>query len=202
MSGTAQQDDIRLDCTPGKEGERLTFDYVVTNHGKVPAYVMDALAGTDPGTGTPTLEPNSVSVWLEPDGLVHILKGVPAMPQGQDPLRRIVPLAVQVAPGKRLMRRLTQPALLAEHSPYVPPGHLRDYRLCPILGIALAVDVIAADATGFIAVKAAGQASGYFRLVPDDDFLKLRRLACAFRTRGLHVLAHRGEYPRPPPSPG
>jgi hypothetical protein len=200
MSATAAaRDDILLTCTPGKDGDHLIFDYAVANQGGVPAYVMDVLPGIHPRTGAPTIDADAVSVWLEPDGIVQILKGVPEMPEGQDPQHRIVPLAVQLAPGERITRHLSQPSLLAEHSPYVPLGHLGDYRLRPIQGIALAVDVIPASAPGFIAVKAAGYPPGLFRLIAQDDVLLLRRLACAFQTRGLHVLAHAGDYPRPTP---
>jgi hypothetical protein len=119
------------------------------------------------------------------------------MPDAHDPQARIVPLAVRLEPGQRLSRRIVQSYPLVEHSAYFPRGPLRDYRLMPIQGAALCVDVIAADRPGFIPVKAAGFPKGYFRLVPEDDVLNLRRLSCSFLSRGLHILLHKGDYPRP-----
>lgn len=190
-------DELVFECRPAKDGEVLVFDCSIANHAGVPLYVMDALPMADPVSGRPLLDPDAVSLWLDEEGTMRILRGVPAMPEGQDPLERIVPLAVRLAPGETLERRITQPLPLAEHSPYVPAGHLRDYRLVPISGVAVAVDVIAADAPGFVATKAAGYPPGYFRLVPEDDVLLLRRLVRGFRTKGLHALMHRGDYPRP-----
>lgn len=201
MSGSsataAEADDLPFDCRPAKEGDTLVFDYSITNTAPIPLYVMDAVPLADPVSGRPRVDPDSVSLWLDEEGTMRILRGVPPLPEGQDPLERIVPLAVRLAPGEKLERRIAQRLPLAEHSPYMPEGHLRDYRLVPILGVAVAVDVITADAPGFVAAKAAGYPPGYFRLVPDEDVLLLRRLVRAFRTKGLHALIHRGDYPRP-----
>jgi hypothetical protein len=119
------------------------------------------------------------------------------MPEGTEPQARIMPLAVKLGPGERLTRRLLHPIPLAEHSPAIPCGNLREYLLKPIVGVALMVDVIRADAPGFIAARAAGFPKAYFRLSPIEDDLVMHHLVCSFRSRGLHALVRIGDYPRP-----
>ncbi len=194
----APDEDIVLDCTPGREGGKLTFAYKVTNRCKVAVYVMDALAGTNPTTGRVTLDPDFVSVWLGTDGVLRLSKGMPPMPEGTAPEARIVPLAVRLQPGEQLTRHLAEPLPLAEHSPVTPCGNLRHYRLQPILGMALVVEIIREDEPTLIATRAVGFPKIYFRLNPaEEEPLETYTLTSSFRTRALQALVRNDDYIRP-----
>jgi hypothetical protein len=191
------ENDVVLRCTPGREGDHLTFDYSVTNEGAVATYVMDALPSVDKMTGRLSLEPDAVSVWLGLDGMLRISKGMPPMPDDTKAEDRIVPLALKLDPGESIKRRLLEPMPLAEHSPIAPYGNLREYRPKPILGVTLLIEHIRADMAGFIAVQAAGYPKPFMRLVPTGDALPMHRLACPLRTRNLQVFTRIDAYPRP-----
>jgi Ca2+/Na+ antiporter len=85
---------------------------------------------------------------------------------------------------------------LAEHSAYVPTANLREYRMAPIQGVALTVEVLPA-LPGLVA-EARDIARGWWRVAdPEAAAGLVQRLTCTFRARGLFMLARKDDYPRP-----
>ncbi len=77
---------------------------------------------------------------------------------------------------------------------------LSEYRLAPIQGVALTVEILPA-LPGLIA-EARDIARGWWRVSDPEAAAGLaQRLTCAFRARGLFMLARLDAYPRPEPPP-
>lgn len=195
-TATATRDHVTLTCDIAREGDAIVFAYCLDNAGGDDVLVMDADLAIDPATQRRRADGSACTVWLGADGYAQVLKGVAALPAGVDPETRTMPLAVRLEPGKRLERRITQPMPLAEHSPYAPLANLRDYRLAPIQGVALSVDVLPIGAPG-LAVDARDVGRPWLRVVAHESVMLFHRLACGFRARGLHMMVRKDDYPRP-----
>jgi hypothetical protein len=187
---------VVLTCDIARVDDSIVFTYALTNHSGSAVFVMDADIAIDPATQRRSANPAGATAWLGADGYAQVLKGVPAMPSGVEAEDRIMPLALRLDPGKRLERRLAQPMPLVEYSPYSPIGLLREYRLAPIQGVALNVDVLPASAPGLV-VDARDIGRPWLRVIAQESVVLFRRLTCGFRARGLHMLARLDEYPRP-----
>ena len=197
---TATIGDITLTCDIAREGDTIVFTYSLANQGRAPMLVLDASPVANPTTGRQTADTNAVTTWLGADHHAHVLKGTTPLPEGADPEAPILPLGTRLEPGKRLDRRHTERLPLAEHSPYIPPGLLSEYRLAPIQGVALTVEILPA-LPGLIA-EARDIARGWWRISdPEAAAALTQRLTCAFRARGLFMLARLDAYPRPEPTP-
>jgi hypothetical protein len=196
VTATASAHDMLLTCDIARVQDSIVFSYGLTNQGGAVVFVMDADIAVDPGTQRRSADGAGATIWLAADGYAQVLKGVPALPEGVDPAERIMPVAVRLEPGKRLERRLVQPMPLVECSPYTPVGMLREYRLAPIRGVALNVDVLPANAAG-LAVEARDIGRGWWRVAAEESVLLFARLACGFRANGLHMMVRTDDYPRP-----
>lgn len=197
---TATIGDITLTCDIAREGDTIVFTYSLANQGRAPMLVIDASPVADLATGRHTADPTSATTWLGADNQAHVLKGTAPLPATADPEAPILPLGVRLEPGKRLDRRHTERLPLAEHSPYIPTGLLSEYRLAAIQGVALTVEILPA-LPGLIA-EARDIARGWWRVSDPEVAASLaQRLTCAFRARGLFMLARRDAYPRPAPPP-
>lgn len=195
-SATTTRDDITLTCDIARVEDSIVFTYSVANGGGADICVMDAEPTVDPLTQRPGADPAAATLWRGADGYAQVLKGVASLPPGVEPETRIMPYGVLVPPGESVSRRLAERMPLAEHSPYAPVGHLREYRLMPIEGVALAVDVLPLGGPA-VAVPAREIGGGYRRVVADESVVLFRRLACGFRARGLFMLVRTDAYPRP-----
>jgi hypothetical protein len=194
-STSATAGDVTLTCDIARVEDSIVFSYSLANQGRAAVLVMDAFPVRDPGTGRLRAEPGATT-WLGADQQAHVLKGTAPLPATADPEAPITALGVRLEPGKRLERRHAERLPLAEHSPYAPPGHLREYRMVPIQGMALTVEVLPALA-GLVA-EARDVARGWWRVAdPEAAAGLVQRLTCAFRARGLFILARRDDYPRP-----
>lgn len=196
MTAQASTGDIQLTCTPEKAGDRIILAYAVANRGAEPIFVMDAHVGIVPGTSEPAFYPGWATIWHGRDNYAHVLNGLAPRPTDRVTIRRIVPAALRLEPGATLSRRIELVEPLAEQSPYFPLAAVRDYRISPIEGIALHIDVLPASAPGLR--EAAVPLSPDHRDISADNLPKvLRRLAVSFRAQGLHLLVRTGPYPRP-----
>lgn len=200
-STSATAGDVTLTCDIARVEDSIVFTYSLTNQGRGAVVVMDAAPTQDLATGRRGANESSVTTWLGEDGQAHVLKGTAPLPAAADPEAPILPLGVRLEPGKRLERRHAERLPLAEHSPYVPPENLREYRMVPIQGVALTVEVLPA-LPGLVA-EARDIARGWWRVGDAEAAAGLAlRLTCAFRARGLFMLARKDDYPRPaPPKP-
>ncbi len=197
---TATIGDITLTCDIAREGDTIVFTYSLTNQGRAAMLVLDAVPRANPNTGRHTADPGAVTIWLGADNQAHVLKGTAPLPEGADPEAPILPLGTRLESGKRLDRRHSERLPLAEHSPYIPTGLLSEYRLAPIQGVALTVEILPA-LPGLIA-EARDIARGWWRISDAEAAAALtQRLTCAFRARGLFMLARLDAYPRPEPAP-
>jgi hypothetical protein len=195
-SATATAGDVTLTCDIARVGDDIVFTYSLANAGRGAVVVMDAAAVADAATGRSSAAAGAVTTWLGEDGQAQVLKGTPPLPATADPEAPPVALGVRLEPGKRLERRHSERLPLAEHSPYVPVDTLDKYRLAPIQGVALTVEVLPA-LPGLVA-EARDIARGWWRIVDPEAAAGLAlRLTCAFRARGLFMLARRDDYPRP-----
>ena len=193
---TATVGEITLTCDIARVDDSIVFTYSLANQGRAAVLVMDASPSHNPATGRTTADPNAVTTWLGADAHAHVLKGTAPLPEGADPEAPILPLGVRLEPGKRIDRRLSERLPLAEHSPYVPLGVLSEYRLAPIQGVALTVEILPA-LPGLIA-EARDIARGWWRVSdPEAAAGLVKRLTCTFRARGLHMLVRIDNYPRP-----
>lgn len=192
---TATLGDLSLTCDIARVGDDIVFTYAVANHGRAALLVMDAYPLRNGATGRLAAAAGATT-WLGEDGQAHVLKGTAPLPPGADPEAPILPLGVRLDPGKTLERRLSEHLPLAEHSPYVPLGNVSEYRLAPIQGVALTVEVLPA-LPGLVA-EARDIARGLWRVADAEAAAGLaQRLTCTFRARGLFMLARRDAYPRP-----
>ena len=197
---TATLGDITLTCDIAREGDTIVFTYSLANQGRAAVLVMDASPLADLVTGRRRADADAVTTWLGADNQAHVLKGTAPLPPSADPEAPILPLGVRLEPGKRLDRRLSERLPLAEHSPYIPIGVLSEYRLAAIQGVALTVEILPA-LPGLIA-EARDIARGWWRVSdPEAAAGLVQRLTCAFRARGLFMLARLDAYPRPEPAP-
>ena len=99
--------DVVLTCTPEKVGDQIVFSYEVTNRGAGDVYVMDAVVGVDPASRSARLEPDNVTIWYGADGYAHLLKGLAPLPTDRSVTVRVIPVAVRLAAGARLARRIS-----------------------------------------------------------------------------------------------
>jgi len=195
-STTTALGDLMLTCDIARVGDSIVFTYSLANQGRGAVLVMDASPVADLATGRRSADGAAATTWLGEDGQAHVLKGTAPAPEGTDPDMPILALGVRLEPGKRLDRVLTERLPLSEHSPYVPTGVLSDYRLAPIQGVALTVEVLPA-LPGLIA-EARDIGRGWWRVAdPETAAGLVQRLTCGFRARGLFMLARKGAYPRP-----
>lgn len=195
-STSATAGDVTLTCDIARVEDRIVFTYSLANQGRGAVVVMEAAPVADAATGRRSADAGAATTWLGEDGQAHVLKGTAPLPATADPEAPILALGVRLEPGKTLERRHAEPLPLAEHSPYVPPGNLREYRMVPIQGVALTVEVLPA-LPGLVA-EARELGRGWWRIVDPEAAAGLSlRLACAFRARGLFMLARRDDYPRP-----
>ena len=199
-SATATSGEITLTCDIARVEDSIVFTYSLANQGRTAVVVMDAAPVVDLGTGKRSADAASVTTWLGADNHAHVLKGTAPLPDGIEPEAAITPLGVRLEPGKTIERRISERLPLSEHSPYAPPGNLRDYRMAAILGVALTVEVLPA-LPGLIA-EARDIARGLWRVSdPEVAAGLVQRLTCAFPARGLFMLARLEGYKRPEPAP-
>jgi hypothetical protein len=200
-SATATSGEVTLTCDIARVEDSIVFSYSLANAGRGAVLVMDAFPVRDAGTGRQMAVPG-VATWLGADGRAHVLKGSAPMPATVDPEAPILALGMRLEPGKRIERRHAEPMPLGEHSAYVPTANLREYRMAPIQGVALTVEVLPA-LPGLVA-EARDIARGWWRVAdPEAAAGLVQRLTCGFRARGLFMLVRKDDYPRPvfPPPP-
>lgn len=192
--------EVTLTCDIARVEDSIVFTYSLANQGRGPVVVMDASPVADPATGRRRADESSATAWLGADGQAHVLKGTAPLPEGRDPETAILPLGVRLDPGRTIERRLAQRLPLAEHSPYAPYENLRAYRLAPITGVALTVEIL--PALPALVAEARDIARGWWRVSDAEAAAGLaQRLTCAFRARGLFMLVRLDAYPRPVPTP-
>lgn len=187
---------ITLACSPEKQGDTVVFTYSVTNAGTVTAFVADAAMKIDSAARTVEADPDGVTVWRGADNYAHVLKGVAELPTDRTTPGRVMPLMHALAPGARIERVLTLALPLAEHSPYFAIGNLRHYRLSEIEGVTLSLDVLPAPPPPFEA-RPVPYAPDYVDVGVRGTLPLMKRLSCAFRARGLHLMLRTDSYPRP-----
>jgi hypothetical protein len=201
---TDTRDGITLSCSPSKDGDTVVFEYTLQNASNREAYVSDAAPRID--GKTIVADPDAVAVWLGKDRYANVLKGVAALPTERDIPGVVMPLMLRLAPGQRIERRLVLALPLAEHSPYYGIGTVRDYRLSDIEGVRLGIDVLPSPPATIpipnrqpvpFAPTPVPYADGYVDIGVRGTLPLLRRLACSFRARGLHLMVRTAEYPRP-----
>ena len=193
---TATAGDITLTCDIAREGDNIVFTYSLANQGRATVLVMDASPVANLATGRRSANANAVTTWLGTDLHAHVLKGTAPLPPTAYPEAPILPLGVRLEPGKRLDRRHIERLPLAEHSPYIPIGLLSEYRLAAIQGVALTVEIL--PALPALVAEARDIARGWWRVSdPEAAAALAQRLTCAFRARGLFMLARLDAYPRP-----
>jgi hypothetical protein len=201
-SATATAGEVKLTCDIARVGDDIVFTYSLANAGRATVLVMEAYPVRDAGTGRLAAAAGATT-WLGADGQAHVLKGSAPLPASADPEAPILALGVRLDPGKTLERRHAERLPLAEHSPYVPTENLRAYRMLPIQGVALTVEVLPA-LPGLVA-EARDIARGWWRVADPEAAAGLGvRLTCAFKARGLFMLVRKDDYPRPevaPPAP-
>lgn len=196
-STSATAGEVTLVCDIARVEDDIVFTYSLSNQGRAAVLVMEAAPAAEAATGRRRADPAAATAWLGEDGQAHVLKGTPPLPASADPEAPILPLGVRLEPGKRLERRHAERLPLAEHSPYAPPDALAEYRLAPIQGVALTVEVVPA-LSGLVA-EARDVGRGWWRVAdPEAAAGLMRRLTCSFRARGLFMLVRKDDYPRPP----
>mgnify|MGYP000137019633 CR=1 FL=1 len=188
--------DIVLTCTPEKVDDRVVLAYAVANNSQAAVYVMDAIVGTDPKTRAPVPNRDQVTIWLGRDSYAHVLNGLALLPTDRNVRVRVIPVALRLEPGATLKRTIELREPLAEVSPYFGPGPVGDYRVLPIEGLALHVDVLSANAAG-LRVEPVAVSPEHKRVGADNLGAALRRLTVTFRAKGLHLMVRTGAYPRP-----
>lgn len=202
-SSTACVGDITLTCDIARVDDSIVFTYSLANQGRTAMVVMDAAPVADLATGRRHADAAAVTTWFGADAHAHVLKGTAPLPEGVEPEAAILPIGVRLEPGKTIERRLSERLPLSEHSPYAPHGNLREYRLAPIQGVALTVEILPA-LPGLIA-EARDIARGWWRVSdPEAAAGLVQRLTCSFPARGLFMLVRLAGYPRPeipPPAP-
>jgi hypothetical protein len=189
--------EVAMTCQPTRKGDMIVFAYTIENRGQQDVYVFDAVAERSPTDRNAAIaNPDHVTIWRDARQYAHVLKGVAALPIGRSVSVRIIPLAAALHAGESLERVLTLAMPLAEHSPYFPVGRVQDYRLEEIKGVSLTVEYLPASAPGFTATPV-DFAPGLYRVAASQTIPALRRVDCAFVTRGLHLLVRTDAYPRP-----
>ena len=176
---------VTLQCSPSRSGNELVFPYTVTNDGPGDIYVSDAFHHVDPETHAVSVNHTLVTIYLEPDNFVLILRGVP--PRTVSVTHPIHPLMHRLGAGQKLERQLKVPLPLAEISPYQPYSNVRDYVQKPIEGVVLAVDWMAASTEGLVATPAVG-ADDLYTIQAPNYLRDMQRLTSRYPTRGLSIL--------------
>jgi hypothetical protein len=196
-AATAQTANVVLTCRPDRAGNRLVFQYTVSNRGAAEVYVMDALPKVDPATRQATVDRHTAVIWLAADGFAHILKGIaPLPPGGRHVAVRSIPLAARLVAGQALERVLEVPLPLAETDPYHPDLPLREYQLVDINGIVLSIEFLRSTVEGFSA-EPVDFAPELYRVRGNNTAAQTQRVSCAFPSRQLQILKRPDAFPRP-----
>ncbi|MCC6716249.1 MAG: hypothetical protein IT555_00030 [Acetobacteraceae bacterium] len=195
-TATAQRDDVVLTCSPEKTADTIVINYGISNRGRAPVYVADAMPRIDSATKTVAADPDAVTIWRGANNHAHVLKGLAALPTDRMVFGRVYPLMARIEPGAALDRVLTIALPMAEHSPYFSVTNLRSYRLTDIEGITVAIDMVVARAPEPQAVTV-DYAPELFAIPPAEMLARSQRLACSFSAKGLHLMMRTDTYPRP-----
>ena len=196
MSVSATQPrDISLECEPTRVGTKLVFSYKITNHSQADIYVMDAVPAVD-ASRQAVANRDSAVVYLMPNGHVHVLKGIAAVPTDRSITVRIIPLAARVSVGGTLARKLTIPLPLAETSPYFPDLPLRAYDLTDTQGLFFSVEFLRSTAPGFSATPV-DFAPDLYRVSAQNTVGMAERLTQAFPAQRPSIMKRPDQFPRP-----
>jgi len=187
--------DLKLSCRPGKEGHKLVFDYSLHNLGQSDVYVMHAVPSIDPATKAPRADDKAVCVILNAEGDVIIGKFVPPVPANRRVAVPVMPLALRLAAGDMLERRLEVAEPLAETSPNLPDLTLRQYELVDIDAVVFAIGYWVSGAPG-IAVAPSPDAPGLFSVIASRAGAGSALVLQRFLTHGLQVFRRTDEFTR------
>lgn len=175
---TSAAADLSVRCQPGRAGPRLTFPYVLENHGAADLFVMDAIALPGPDGAAMIADDQAVVIRLGPGGDVELGKFPTPMPPDRRTAQPVTPLARRMPPGARLECALAVPLPLAETSPYFADLQLRQYEMIDISAVVFTI--------GYWRVGEDGLA-----VTPADGLPELWHVATRGKLRGVHVARQR-----------
>ncbi len=187
--------DLKLSCRPGKEGKKLVFDYSLHNLSQSDVYVMHAILSVDPSTRQPIADDKAACVILGTNGDALIGKFVAPLPTNLRPAVQMVPMALRLAAGDILARRLEVAEPLAEMSPYLPDLKLRQYEVVDIDAVVFAVSYWVSGAAG-VAVAPSPHAPDLFNVIAARSGAGSALVSQRFQTRGLQVFKRTDQFPR------
>jgi hypothetical protein len=186
---------LRLQCRPGKSGNRLIFQYALHNEGAAEIYVMDAIPARDPASGALHADDQATVVILGPEGDAIVGKFAPPPPLDRRMALAVMPLARLLPPGGTLEGALTIPLPLAETSPYFPDLPLRRYEIVDIRGIVFTIGYWTAGVDHLAAAPAAERPE-LFAVTTRNTARSARRIAQRFPTTGLQLFKRTDRFAR------
>jgi hypothetical protein len=101
------------------DGSLLVVSYVVANESRADIYVLDVLWAQS-GEEQPFTDPKMAYASITDDGLLHLARAVPPVPQSKFVEFTIVPFAHRVPPGDTYSSTFEVPLPVAEYNPYFP----------------------------------------------------------------------------------
>jgi hypothetical protein len=199
-NGTAQASapppaDLRLTCSPGKSGDRLTFAYSLQNNGPGEVFIMDALPSLEPTSGEPQAVEQPAVIILRPDGDAMLGRFLAPLPIDRRVAVSAIPLARRLPPRATLERQLEVPLPLAETSPYFPDLTLRRYKLVEIRAVLFTIGYWAAGDAGVLAAPV-DYAPGLCVIGTRNAAGAARRVSQRFATSALQLFQRDDAFPR------
>lgn len=185
----------RLQCRPGKSGNRLIFQYALHNEGPVEVYVMDAVPDRDPATGALRADDQAAVVILGPEGEAILGKFAAPPPLDRHMALAVMPLARLLPPGGTLERELAIPLPLAETSPYFPDLPLRRYEIVDIAGVVFTIGYWVAGMDNLAAAPVEDRPE-LFAVTTRNTARSARRTTQRFPTTGLQLFKRTDRFPR------
>jgi hypothetical protein len=195
MASVPTTADLKLSCRPSKEGKKLVFEYSLHNLSDADVYVMHAILSVDPSTKEAFADDKAACVILGTNGDALIGKFVAPLPTNLRPAIQMVPMALRLAAGNILARRLEVTEPLAEMSPYLPDLKLRQYEVIDIDAVVFAVSYWVSGAAG-IAVAPSPHAPDLFSVIAAKAGVGSALVSQRFQTRGLQVFRRTDQFPR------
>lgn len=192
---TSAAADLSVRCQPGRAGARLTFPYVLENHGAVDLFVMDAIALPGPGGAAMIADDQVVVIRLGAGGDVELGKFPAPMPPDRRTAQPIVPLTRRMPPGSRLERALAVPLPLAETSPYFADLSLREYEMVDISAIVFTIGYWRAGEDD-LAATPAEDLPEFWHVAARNKLRGVHAARQRFPVKGLQVLKRLDAFPR------
>jgi hypothetical protein len=170
----------------------------VENQGPAEAYLMDAIAAIDIGSGLAKPNPRSVVVLAGPAEDVVVGKFMAPLPIDRRIAVPISPLAQRLAAGATLQGRVEIPLPLAETSPYFGDLPLRQYEVAEIKGVIFTIGYWLAGVDGMAALPLEDSPE-LFTVTTRNTQRSARHVSQRFPTRALQLLKRTDQFPRSVP---